>query len=56
MCFNFTINGTLFETSVNGTGVPEEERKGYEWLRERENLEDIDVVGAMYRGPRILEK
>ncbi|XP_010256539.1 PREDICTED: plant cysteine oxidase 2-like [Nelumbo nucifera] len=35
--------------------VPEEEREGYAWLEEIENPENLLVVGAMYRGPRIVE-
>ncbi|XP_028751675.1 plant cysteine oxidase 2 [Neltuma alba] len=51
----YYVNYPLSHFSVNGNAVPEEERKGYEWLRERENLKDIVVVGATYRGPKIAE-
>ncbi|KAK4281014.1 hypothetical protein QN277_012561 [Acacia crassicarpa] len=52
----YYINYPLSHFSVNGIAVPEEERKGYEWLRERENLKDIIVVGAEYKGPKIVVK
>ncbi|KAF5735527.1 2-aminoethanethiol dioxygenase-like [Tripterygium wilfordii] len=42
--------------SVNGLSVPEEEEEGYAWLQEREKPEDLAVVGALYRGPPIVEK
>ncbi|XP_043704411.1 plant cysteine oxidase 2 [Telopea speciosissima] len=35
--------------------VPEDEREGYEWLQEREKPEDFVVMGALYRGPKIVE-
>ncbi|KAJ4972987.1 hypothetical protein NE237_006161 [Protea cynaroides] len=35
--------------------VPEEEREGYAWLEEIEKPDDCVVVGAMYRGPKIVE-
>ncbi|KAI4351607.1 hypothetical protein L6164_005951 [Bauhinia variegata] len=38
--------------SVEGLSIPEEERKGYAWLQEREKPEDLEVVGTMYNGPR----
>lgn len=42
---------------VDGVSVPEEEKEGYAWLQEREaEPEDIAVVGAMYKGPKIVEK
>ena len=28
---------------------------GYAWLEERDKPEDFMVVGALYRGPRIVE-
>jgi hypothetical protein len=40
--------------SVDGVSVPEEEREDYAWLQEREiKPEDLPVVGAHYRGPKI---
>ncbi|KAK9272203.1 hypothetical protein L1049_002574 [Liquidambar formosana] len=43
--------------SVDGVSVPEDEREDYAWLQEREEKpEDIAVVGATYRGPKIVEK
>lgn len=42
--------------SVDGVSVPEEEKDGYAWLQEREERpEDLAVIGAMYRGPTIVE-
>ncbi|KAF3444760.1 hypothetical protein FNV43_RR14453 [Rhamnella rubrinervis] len=41
--------------SVDGITVPEEEKEGYAWLNEREKPEDLAVVGALYRGPKIVE-
>ena len=45
----------LFGISVDGVSVPEEEREGYAWLQEREKPEDLTVVGATYRGPKIVD-
>lgn len=42
--------------SVDGVSVPEEEREGHAWLQELEEPKDLEVVGAMYRGPEIVEK
>ncbi|KAH7532614.1 hypothetical protein FEM48_Zijuj04G0040200 [Ziziphus jujuba var. spinosa] len=42
--------------SVDGVTVPEEERETYAWLKEREKPEDLAVVGAVYRGPKIVER
>ncbi|XP_022159167.1 plant cysteine oxidase 2-like [Momordica charantia] len=41
--------------SVDGVSVTEEEREGYAWLEEREQPEDLAAVGAVYRGPKIVE-
>ncbi|XP_010242380.1 PREDICTED: plant cysteine oxidase 2 isoform X2 [Nelumbo nucifera] len=44
-------------TSFSGDAelVPEEEREGYAWLEEREKKpDDLNVVGAMYTGPKIV--
>ncbi|KAM1009597.1 hypothetical protein ACFX13_045872 [Malus domestica] len=38
-----------------GVSVPEDEKDGYAWLEEREKPDDLAVVGAIYRGPRIQE-
>ncbi|XP_024031638.1 plant cysteine oxidase 2 [Morus notabilis] len=41
--------------SVDGVAVPEEEKESHAWLQEREILpEDLAVVGAPYRGPKIV--
>lgn len=45
----------VMEIAVDGVTVPEEEREGHAWLKEREKPEDLAVVGAMYRGPRVVE-
>ncbi|XP_044506871.1 plant cysteine oxidase 2-like [Mangifera indica] len=42
--------------SVDGVSVPEEEKEGYGWLQEREKPKDLSVVGAPYRGPKIVKK
>lgn len=43
---------------VGGLSVVAEEEKddGYAWLKERENPEDLSVVGAPYNGPKIAKK
>ncbi|KAL9323433.1 hypothetical protein ACSQ67_008290 [Phaseolus vulgaris] len=41
--------------SVDGLSIPEEEKSAYEWLQEREELEDLEVKGKMYSGPKIVE-
>lgn len=57
--FNFYLevnaNYTFYEISVEGISIPEEERNGYEWLQEKEQLEDLEVDGKMYSGPKIHE-
>jgi len=40
---------------VDGLSIPEEEKNAYEWLQEREELEDLEVNGKMYNGPKIVE-
>ncbi|XP_019059210.1 PREDICTED: plant cysteine oxidase 2-like [Tarenaya hassleriana] len=43
--------------SVEGVSVREEERKGYAWLKEREEKpEDLTVVAMMYTGPTIKDR
>ncbi|KAH1215743.1 Plant cysteine oxidase 2 [Glycine max] len=41
--------------SADGLSIPEEEKNAYEWLQEREELEDLEVNGKMYNGPKIVE-
>lgn len=41
--------------SVEGLSIPEEEKKAYEWLQEKDQLEDLKVEGKMYSGPTIVE-
>ncbi|KAK6256039.1 hypothetical protein SCA6_017344 [Theobroma cacao] len=41
--------------SVDGVTVAEEEKDKYAWLQEREEPEDLAVVGAPYTGPEIVE-
>lgn len=41
---------------MDGIPIAEEERKDHEWLQEREKLEDIAVAGALYTGPKIVER
>jgi len=44
------------ECSVDGVVVAEEEKKGYAWLKEREEKpEDLTVTALMYSGPTIKE-
>lgn len=45
----------FFEISVEGLSIPEEEKNDYEWLQERDQLEDLKVDGKMYSGPTIVE-
>lgn len=42
--------------TVDGVSVPEEERESHAWLQEIEKPDDLAVVGASYRGPKIQEK
>ncbi|RDX84494.1 Plant cysteine oxidase 2, partial [Mucuna pruriens] len=49
-------NFPFSNTSVDGTSIPEEERKAYEWLQEKEKPENFQVVVKMYSGPKIVEK
>lgn len=44
----------LFEISVDGVTMPEEEKERYAWLQERDNPEDLAVVSSTYRGPKIV--
>ncbi|PNY02608.1 2-aminoethanethiol dioxygenase-like protein, partial [Trifolium pratense] len=41
--------------SVEGLSIPEEEKNVYEWLQEKDQLEDLKVEGKMYSGPTIVE-
>lgn len=41
--------------TVDAGLLPEDDKEGYAWLEAREKPEDFVVVGAMYRGPRIME-
>ncbi|KAF7802953.1 plant cysteine oxidase 2-like [Senna tora] len=51
----YYLNHPFSKFSDDGTSIPEEERKGYEWLQEREKLENIEVKGALYGGPKFVE-
>lgn len=52
----YYLDSPFAKFSVDGISVPEEEREGYAWLQEREEKPDeLAVVGAMYRGPKIVE-
>ncbi|KAL6552982.1 hypothetical protein OROGR_006824 [Orobanche gracilis] len=47
----------LLQMQVENVSVPEEEKGGYAWLKEREILpEDHIVVGVPYNGPKIAKK
>lgn len=35
--------------------VAEDEREGYVWLEEKEKPDDFNVVGALYRGPKVVK-
>ncbi|KNA23176.1 hypothetical protein SOVF_027200 [Spinacia oleracea] len=41
--------------SVDGISVLENERDGFAWLQEREKPRRLTVIGAPYRGPRIVD-
>lgn len=41
--------------SVDGVSVVENEKEGYAWLQEREKPRELMVVGAPYRGPKIVD-
>ncbi|CAA2963985.1 plant cysteine oxidase 2 [Olea europaea subsp. europaea] len=45
----------LTDFPVDGVPVPDEEKDGYAWLKERENPEDLVLLGAPYDGPKITE-
>ena len=38
-----------------GVSVPEADRERYAWLEEREQPKDLAAVGAVYKGPKIVE-
>lgn len=40
--------------SADGVSVPENEKDSFMWLQEREKPHDLIVLGAPYRGPRIV--
>ncbi|TKY65206.1 Plant cysteine oxidase 2 [Spatholobus suberectus] len=48
-------NFPFSNSSVDGISIPEEERKAYEWLQEKEKPKNYQVVGKMYSGPKIVE-
>lgn len=41
--------------SGNGQSDAEEKKEVYAWLQEREKPDELDVVGALYRGPKLVE-
>ncbi|XP_058736305.1 plant cysteine oxidase 2-like [Vicia villosa] len=45
----------FFNFPVDGTSIPEEEKKEYEWLEEREKPESLQVIVKMYSSPKIME-
>lgn len=45
----------IFNETVDGVPVSDEEKDGYAWLKERENPEDLVLLGAPYDGPKITE-
>ncbi|KAK7266330.1 hypothetical protein RIF29_18973 [Crotalaria pallida] len=52
---SYYLNYPFSRFPVDGTNIPEEERKDYEWLQEREEPNDVQVLGKMYSGPQIVE-
>lgn len=48
-------HGFVRKFAVDGVSVPEVERESYAWLEEREQPEDLAAVGALYKGPKIVE-
>ncbi|XP_074319127.1 plant cysteine oxidase 2 [Silene latifolia] len=40
--------------SVDGLSVAESEKEEHAWLQEREKPRDLAIVGALYRGPKIV--
>lgn len=56
--FNFIgniIQLVEFVVTVDGISVLENERDGFAWLQEREKPRRLTVIGAPYRGPRIVD-
>ncbi|KAE9590375.1 putative cysteamine dioxygenase [Lupinus albus] len=51
----YYLNHPFSTFSVDGISIPEEEKKGYEWLQERVLPDDVEVVGHLYSGPKIME-
>ncbi|PIN16328.1 cysteamine dioxygenase [Handroanthus impetiginosus] len=47
---NVTIN------TGNNVAMPDEEEEGYAWLKERDNPEDLAIVGESYSGRKIAKK
>lgn len=45
----------FFEISVEGISIPEEEKKDYEWLQEREKPESLQVIVKMYSSSKTME-
>ncbi|KAK9698368.1 hypothetical protein RND81_08G099400 [Saponaria officinalis] len=41
--------------SVDGLSISENEKEEYAWLQERDKPRDLTVVGALYRGPKIID-
>ncbi|KAF8012991.1 hypothetical protein BT93_I0991 [Corymbia citriodora subsp. variegata] len=52
---NYYCDYPFARFSVDGVSVPEEEREKYAWLEEREKPPELAVVGAKYRGPKLVE-
>ncbi|XP_054803368.1 plant cysteine oxidase 2-like isoform X1 [Prosopis cineraria] len=51
----YYLNYPFSNFSVDGMSLAEEEKGTHEWLQEREKPEDLEVVGTMYGGPKIVE-
>ncbi|OIW06708.1 hypothetical protein TanjilG_04102 [Lupinus angustifolius] len=51
----YYLNHPFSRFSVDGISIPEEEKNGYEWLQERVLPDDVEVVGHLYSGPKIVE-
>ncbi|CAN4082570.1 unnamed protein product [Withania somnifera] len=44
-----------YDFPLTNISVPEEQKGEYAWLREREKPEDLTVVGALYKGPKMIK-
>ncbi|KAL3526496.1 hypothetical protein ACH5RR_011152 [Cinchona calisaya] len=52
----YYLDSPFAKFSVPSVALPEEEKDSYAWLEDRDRPKEVTVVGAVYSGPKIVEK